>query len=73
MLELVRRAYKRMVMLGKHPTKIMMTQEFYDMLEVEAAQQLYSKNEKANDYSEIFGMRIEVRNDMDNNWMFYIS
>lgn len=72
MLELVKRAYKRMVMLGKHPTKIMMTQEFYDMLEVEAAQQLYSRNEKVNDYSEIFGMRIEVRDDMDSNWMFYI-
>lgn len=72
MLELVKRAYKRMVMLGKHPTKIMMTQEFYDMLEVEAAQQLYSRNEKVNDYSEIFGMTIEVRNDMDSNWMFYI-
>lgn len=59
-------------MLGKHPTKIMMTQEFYDMLEVEVAQQLYSRNEKVYDCSEIFGMMIEVRNDMDSNWMFYI-
>ena len=72
MLELVKRAWRRAVMAGVHPTKICMTQRIYDELEAEAAQYLYSEN-KESDYSMVLGMQIEVRNDMDKGVLFYIS
>ena len=73
MLELIERAYRRVVMLGVHPTKISMTQEMYDMLEVDAAQRFYARSKPVKDYSEVFGMQIEVRDDLDNGVMFIIS
>ena len=73
MLELVKRAWRRAVMAGVHPTKICMTQRIYDELEAEAAQYLYSKKEETSDNSMVLGMQIEVRNDMDKGVLFYIS
>ena len=72
MLELMKRAWRRAVMAGVHPTKIYMTQEIYDRLTEEAAQYLYSEK-KESDYSMVLGMQIEVRNDMDKSVLFYIS
>ena len=72
MLELMKRAWRRAVMAGSHPTKIVMTQEIYETLEAEAAQYLYSRK-KESDYSMVLGMQIEVRNDMDKSVLFYIS
>lgn len=72
MLELMKRAWRRAVMAGSHPTKIVMTQEIYDRLTEEAAQYLYSEK-KESDYSMVLGMQIEVRNDMDKSVLFYIS
>ena len=72
MLELMKRAWRRAVMAGNHPTKIVMTQEIYDRLTEEAAQYLYSEK-KESDYSMVLGMQIEVRNDMDKSVLFYIS
>ena len=72
MLELMKRAWRRAVMAGSHPTKIVMTQEMYDRLTEEAAQYLYSEK-KESDYSMVLGMQIEVRNDMDGSVLFYIS
>lgn len=72
MLELMKRAWRRAVMAGSHPTKIVMTQEIYDRLTEEAAQYLYSEK-KESDYSMVLGMQIEVRNDMDRSVLFYIS
>ena len=73
MLELMKRAYKRMVMLGKHPTKIVMRQEIMDMIESEMIQNEKHLSEMKEGYKEIFGMQIEVRDDLDANWLFYIS
>ena len=73
MLELMKRAWRRAVMAGNHPTKIVMTQEIYETLEAEAAQYLYSRKEEKSDYSMVLGMQIEVRNDMDKSVLFYIS
>ena len=73
MLELMKRAYKRMVMLGKHPTKIVMRQEIMDMIESEMIQNEKHLSEMKEGYNEIFGMQIEVRDDLDANWLFYIS
>lgn len=73
MLELIKRAWRREVMAGKHPTKICMTQKMYDELEVEAAQRFYARSMPMKDYTEVFGMRIEVRDDLDNGVMFQIS
>ena len=73
MLELIKRAYRRAVMLGVHPTKTSMTQKMYDELEVEVAQMFYARSKPVKDYSEIFGMQIEVRDDLDNGVMFIIS
>ena len=72
MLELMKRAWRRAVMAGNHPTKIVMTQEIYDRLTEEAAQYMYSEK-KESDYSMVLGMQIEVRNDMDRSVLFYIS
>lgn len=72
MLELMKRAWRRAVMAGSHPTKIVMTQEIYDRLTEEAAQYMYSEK-KESDYSMVLGMQIEVRNDMDKSVLFYIS
>ena len=72
MLELMKRAGRRAVMAGNHPTKIVMTQEIYDRLTDEAAQYMYSEK-KESDYSMVLGMQIEVRNDMDRSVLFYIS
>lgn len=72
MLELMKRAWRRAVMAGNHPTKICMTQEIYDRLTEEADQYLYSEK-KESDYSMVLGMQIEVRNDMDKSVLFYIS
>lgn len=72
MLELMKRAWRRAVMAGSHPTKIVMTQEIYDRLTEEAAQYMYSEK-KESDYSMVLGMQIEVRNDMDRSVLFYIS
>ena len=72
MLELMKRAWRRAVMAGVHPTKIVMTQEIYDRLTEEAAQYMYSEK-KESDYSMVLGMQIEVRNDMDKSVLFYIS
>ena len=72
MLELMKRAWRRAVMAGNHPTKIVMTQEIYETLEAEAAQYLYSEK-KESDYSMVLGMQIEVRNDKDKSVLFYIS
>lgn len=72
MLELMKRAWRRAVMAGNHPTKIVMTQEIYDRLTEEAAQYMYSEK-KESDYSMVLGMQIEVRNDMDKSVLFYIS
>lgn len=72
MLELMKRAWRRAVMAGVHPTKIVMTQEIYDRLTEEAAQYMYSEK-KESDYRMVLGMQIEVRNDMDRSVLFYIS
>ena len=73
MLDMIKRAWRRQMMAGKHPTKITMTQEMLDELEIEAAQYMITRTGEENGYKEVFGMQVEVKDDMSKGVMFYIN
>lgn len=72
MAELIRREKMRLTMMGRHPTRITMTQRMRDIL-ADELREYADLIQPGYGMKEIYGLEIEVRNDLDNGVMFIIS
>lgn len=72
MIETIKRMINYHRMLGNHPTKVYMSRQGYRELMISVSDIMLKPPDECN-VTEIFGLEIEVRDDLENGVLYIIS